>query len=300
MGRDEGETRKILESMADQGLCATFKENGTRYYRGVPFMPGIFEYQFLPGRNTDRDQKIARLIHAYKTAFDAAEGHERITYPLTRVIPIAKTIRAGNVIHTYDQVATYINQYDTVGVGACYCRHAAHLRQEDTHDMPMDVCLWFGRAAEFMIERLGGRKLTQTEATEILDTCEEAGLVHMSRNTTDEIDFMCNCDRWHCEVIKGVLQQPKPGWVFNSGFQPVIDPENCAACETCIGRCPSEALTRGVEDVPIVNLDRCFGCALCASGCPENAIRMEAKPDFPIPPKNIKELVSALKESAGR
>jgi Pyruvate/2-oxoacid:ferredoxin oxidoreductase delta subunit len=197
-------------------------------------------------------------------------------------------------------VATYIDKYDFVGVGTCYCRHAARLRGEDVHGMPMEVCMWFGKAAEYTIERLGGRRLSKPEAMALLDQAEEAGLVHMSRNTSDEIDFLCNCDRWHCEVIKGVLQQPKPGWVFNSGFQPVADPEICTGCEICIGRCPAEALAMDDRNLPQANLDRCFGCALCASGCPEAAIAMNAKPGFQAPPQNVTDLVSALKQSADR
>ncbi len=64
--------------------------------------------------------------------------------------------------------------------------------------------------------------------------------------------------------------------------------------EICIERCPPEALAMGDNDVPQVNLDRCFGCAVCATGCPSDAIVMEAKPDFPAPPK---ELITSLKAS---
>ncbi len=53
----------------------------------------------------------------------------------------------------------------------------------------------------------------------------------------------------------------------------------------------------GDNDVPQVNLDRCFGCAVCATGCPSDAIAMEAKPDFPEPPKDPKELITSLKAS---
>jgi len=142
--------------------------------------------------------------------------------------------------------------------------------------------------------------VSKEEALKILDKAEEAGLVHMSRNTTEEIEFLCNCDRWNCEVIKAVLKQPKPGFVFNSGFRPQFDPERCNACEICVDRCPPGALRMGGESLPVVNLDRCFGCAVCAAGCEQEAIVMEAKPGFPEPPKTMKDLVTALKTSAAR
>ena len=297
MSRDEEEVKAILELMADKGLCKTFRKNDLRLYQGELFMPGIFEYQFMSGNTTKRDKKIARLIEAYKKAFNIARGEVKMTFPITRVITVDRTIEAGNTVHTYDQVSTYIDKNETIGVGTCYCRHAAKLVGEDNHGMPMEVCMWFGDMAEYAIERLGAREMSKAEAKEVLEIAEEAGLVHMSRNTTEEINFICNCDRWHCEVIKGVLKQSKPALFFNSGFQPRIDPDLCSACETCIERCPPEALTMGNNEVPEVNLDRCFGCAVCATGCPEEAIVMESKPDFPIPPKDPKELISSIKAS---
>jgi len=300
LGRDEDETKAVLEAMADKGLCAVHVENGVPLYQGVPFMPGIFEYQFMPGRITDRDKKIARLIHAYKEACESAKGPTKMTFPTTRVITVDKTIEAGNTIHTYDQVSTYIDKYDAISVATCFCRHAARLRDEETHGVPMNVCMMFGHEADYIAERLGGRKVTKDEAREVLDLAEHAGLVHMSRNTTEDITFLCNCDRWHCEVISGVLKQPKPALFFNSGFQPRFDPDLCIACETCIERCPPEALAMGDNDVPRVDLDRCFGCAVCATGCEQNAIVMEIKPDFPVPPKDTQELIAAIKASYTR
>ncbi|MEW6666871.1 MAG: 4Fe-4S binding protein [Thermodesulfobacteriota bacterium] len=298
IGKRDEEVTGLLEGMVDRGLCACFTKDGKTYYQGVPFMPGIFEYQFIGGGAGEREKSVARLIHAYKAAYNTAKGDARITFPVTRVIPVDRKIPVKNAVHTYDQVASYIEKYDPICVGSCYCRHAARLRGEDVHDLPVEVCMWFGKFGEFAADRLGGRRVSKQEAMGILAAAEEAGLVHMSRNTTDEIEFMCNCDRWHCDVVKGVLKQPKPGLVFNSGFQPHFDPEKCIACETCIGRCPSGALTLGPDQVPAVNLDRCFGCAVCATGCEQDAIAMEAKPGFPEPPKSVKDLITALKASS--
>ena len=297
MGREIGEIKKILESMADKGLCQTFMKDGLRFYLGVPFMPGIFEYQFMPGRVTKGDKKIARLIYAYKQAYEAAKGEIKITFPTTRVITVDRTIDAGNTVHTYDQVSTYIDKYESIAAGTCFCRHAAKLRDEDVHGMPMDVCMWFGTMAEYTIERLGGKRLTKQVARQVLHKSEAAGLIHMSRNTTEDIDFICNCDRWHWEAVTGVLKQSKPALFFNSGFEPRVDPDLCTACETCIERCPPEALAIGDNEVPEVNMDRCFGCAVCATGCPSEAITMETKLGFPAPPKDPKELITSLKAS---
>lgn len=297
VGRNEDEIAGILDTMADKGLCKTFVRNGARLYQGVPFIPGIFEYQFMDGKTTERHKQIAGLIHAYEQAYEAAAGKTRMTFPTSRVITVDKAIAAGNSVYTYGQVATYIDKYDTIAVGTCYCRHAAQLRDEDVHGMPSDVCMWFGNMAEYAIERLGVRRMSKQEAMDVLNRSEEAGLIHMSRNTTEDIEFICNCDRWNCGTVKGVLKQSKPALFFNSGYQPLYDPELCTACETCIERCPPEALAMGDDDVPVVDLDRCFGCAVCATGCDFEAISMEAKPDFPVPPKDPKELVASIKAS---
>jgi 2-oxoacid:acceptor oxidoreductase delta subunit (pyruvate/2-ketoisovalerate family) len=297
MDRDVNEVAAVLERMADKGLCSILKGSGETLYQGIPFMPGIFEFRFISGGETEHDKRAAELIHVYKKAYDSAKGVEKITYPVTRVIPVARTIQAGNVIHTYDQVMTYIEKYDSIGVGACYCRQAAKLRGEDIHGMPLEVCMWFGEIAEHIVQRLGGRRITKQEAKEILDRCEEAGLLHMSRNTTEDIDFLCNCDRWHCQVVTNVLKQSKPSWAFNSGFQPVFDSDRCISCETCIERCPPKALAMDENNVQTVNPDLCFGCGVCATGCPEGAIAMQARPDFPVPPKTPRELAAAYKSS---
>jgi hypothetical protein len=190
LGRDAAETEAILEGMADKGLCMALKMDGTQYYQGARFMPGILEHQFMPGGTSARDKEIARLIHAYEKAFDARTGPVAGEFPTSRVITVDRTIEAGNQVHTYDQVQTFIDKHDTISVGTCYCRHAASLRDEDTHGMPNDVCMQFGTAAQYAIERLGARRVSSEEARHVLDRAEEAGLIHMSQNVAEDIGFL--------------------------------------------------------------------------------------------------------------
>ncbi|MBU3915679.1 hypothetical protein KKA14_09115 [bacterium] len=294
MGKDEANVRENLESAANKGLCMALKLDGNQYYMSARFMPGILEFQFMPGTTTERDKKIAKLIHAYKKVYDAKVPTKEGDFPSVRVITIDSAIESGNQIHTYDQVQTYIDQNEDIAVSTCYCRHAAVLRDEDIHGMPNETCMQFGAGAQYAIERLGARKLNKTEAREVLDMAEEAGLIHMSQNMAEDIGFICNCDRWHCTPVTEALSLSKPGLFFNSGFEPRFNPDTCTACETCIERCPPAALVYG-DGVPEVNLDLCFGCAVCVTGCDDEAITMVNKPNFPNPPTNLKALKETTK-----
>ena len=296
MGRDEKEVAAILEAMADKGLCSSFLREGVRLYAAAPFVPGIFEFQFMRGTRTDRDRKLARLIHAYKEAVAAKRGHRPITFPINRVITVEKTITPGSRIHTFDQVFSYIDRHDPIAVSTCFCRHEGKLLDEKSDcGKPDDVCMQFGVGAEYVIERGFGRRITKEEARQVLKRSEEAGLVHASSNTQD-IDFICNCCPCHCMILKTALAQPQPGRVLFSGFRPEFDPERCVACGTCVERCPAKALTLD-GDLPELNLDRCFGCGVCATGCPSEAIAMMERAEAPAPPVNRKALSEALKAS---
>ena len=190
MGRETAELEKILETMADKGLCMALKVEGVQYYQSARFMPGIFEFQFMSGGTSERDKKIAEVIYDYEKAFDARAGSAETGISPYRVITVDKTIEVGNQVHTYDQVQTFIDKYDTISVSACYCRHAASLRGEDTHGLPNEVCMQFGMGAQYVSERLGARMVSKEEARAVLNRAEEAGLIHMSQNVTEDIGFL--------------------------------------------------------------------------------------------------------------
>jgi Pyruvate/2-oxoacid:ferredoxin oxidoreductase delta subunit len=295
LGKDQGSVSALLETMADKGLCISVVRDGGRLYVGVPFVPGIFEFQFMRGTSTDRDIRLAHLIRRYEHAVDAMRP-PRITFPENRVITVEKTIDTGSTVHTYDQVSSYIDQYDDMSVTACFCRHQGKLVDEKLDcGKPVDVCMQFGAGAQFVIERGIGRRISKQDARDTLRRAEEAGLVHVSRNVQQGVDFICNCCACHCMLLKTALNQPKPGKALFSGFQPLVDSERCVACGACVERCPAKALALD-GDVPELDLDRCFGCGACATGCPSDAIAMVERKVAPAPPVDRKALAQAMAE----
>jgi Pyruvate/2-oxoacid:ferredoxin oxidoreductase delta subunit len=294
--RNEKEIFPILEQMADKGLVLAGEFDGTSFY-GITPLDNIFDFQFMRGSNTEWDKKLAKLIDAFKKAVDKAKGPPILKYPATRVIPIDRKIKVGNTVHTYQQVATYIEKYDPLAVSTCYCRQEAKLLDEDDIcKKPFETCMTFGMAAQFIIDRGIGRKISKEEAEGILKQSEEAGLVHTSMNR-QEIDFLCNCCRCHCVILDTALSQPKPGLSLNSGFYPTWNSELCEACETCIENCPTSALVMGNENIPIVNLDLCIGCGVCATGCLEEAIDLVEREEILMPPVDQKALSEAVKQA---
>jgi electron transport complex protein RnfB len=297
MGKDEKQVAAILETMANKGLCTAGAMGEMSFYGAPLFVPGIFEFQFMKGTKTARDKELAKLIHAYKEAVDAGQGPPKVTYPTTRVIPVERTIASENTIHTYHQVASYIEKYEPISVSTCFCRHEAKLIDEsDDCKNPDEVCMQFGMGAQFIIDRKLGRQLSKDEAMKVLFTAEEAGLVHASINRQD-IDFICNCCKCHCMIIKTALAQEKPGLTLNSGFMPQWNNDLCLACEICIDRCPTGALVMGNANIPEVNSDQCIGCGVCATGCPNEAIFLVERTDILPPPVDQKALKEAVKAS---
>ncbi|MFH1243321.1 MAG: hypothetical protein V1689_13290 [Pseudomonadota bacterium] len=157
MSRPAKEIFPLVESMADKGIVATRKKDGVVLYKLLPVVPGIFEFQFMRGGDTDLDRRLAKLLRAYA---DAAEAEVRKTIPIPenvtpfmRVIPVERTIQAGQRVYTFDQLSNYIESADAISVGHCYCHHEHYLLGKETCDAPQYRCMSFGPGALYTSER---------------------------------------------------------------------------------------------------------------------------------------------------
>ncbi len=299
VGKSAEETLSILEGMADKGLITTRQRKGRRVYAAIPLIPGIFEFQLMKGGTSERDKKLARLFEDYfKIARELPRGEDKLpTVAFSRVIPVEEEIKSGIEVYPYDIISEYVENSEQIAVSACYCRHHGELLG-DPCDKPKEVCMSFGPGAQFIAERGFGRLVSKQEAREILDRSEEAGLIHCSSNTTDYIDFICNCCDCHCGIVKSLKEQMR-SFGSASNYRVEVDADGCSGCELCTERCPMDALV--MRDAVAKRIDeQCVGCGLCVSSCDMEALRMVNRPKRRDPPRNHRELMTSMMASMQR
>jgi NAD-dependent dihydropyrimidine dehydrogenase PreA subunit len=294
LGTSSDSIKPLLESMADKGIVLTRKKDGQILYRLMPILPGIFEFQFMRGTDTERDRRLARL---FKNYLDLASpmvtqtiAAVRDVTPFTRIIPVEKTIQTAQKVYTFDQLSRYIDSADAIAVGHCYCRHQAYLLGEAMCDAPKESCMNFGPGAQYTSERGITRLITREEAHEVLRSCEEKGLVHLSSNTSEFLEYLCNCCGCHCDVLRKIKDTASPVWAATSGYFAVVEEDLCEGCESCMSVCQLDAVSMNDADKAVVDDALCIGCGACAYLCPEEAISMTPHKDVPTPPGTARDL----------
>lgn len=53
----------------------------------------------------------------------------------------------------------------------------------------------------------------------------------------------------------------------------VVDSDKCTGCESCVGECPSDAISM-VDGKAVVSEDACIDCGACIDACPVEAISL--------------------------
>jgi hypothetical protein len=62
LSRPVAEITPLLESMADKATVLSREKDGVVLYRLLAIMPGIFEFQFMRGTDTEHDRRLARMF----------------------------------------------------------------------------------------------------------------------------------------------------------------------------------------------------------------------------------------------
>ena len=280
-GIDQDKTASMLKEMSRKGLIFSIeKQDRPALYMATQFLVGIWEYQV-----NDLDKAFVEDLNIYMPAL-AKEAIEPLS-PL-RTIPVVRSISAGVEVLSYEQAEGLIREQKKFLVAPCICRKEHQLIGEGC-DKLMDACLIFGWGADYY-ERNGlGRVITLEETLDILKRAEEEGLVLQPSNSR-KITNICCCCGCCCQILLNLKRHPAPATVAYSPFVVEADQEACIGCETCVNRCPMDAL-HVIDEKVVHNADRCIGCGLCVSTCQGEALKLVRKPEEQQPqiPKNPME-----------
>jgi Pyruvate/2-oxoacid:ferredoxin oxidoreductase delta subunit len=270
----------IVNRLVSRGLLFRFKSkrDGNVHYSLMPMIPGIFEFYFSSGRDTDEKRKVGELFERYYVNGGGLETGAS-NYPLIRVMPAEKTIvvnkeiSTGHLILPFEEMSEFIRTSQKVAVMNCACR----TKKRCEH--PLETCLVFDRFADFMVDKGSARYLTFEEELQLLEEMEKIGLVHSTTNSQTRPHFICNCCTCACLILRGLTELHNPRAIAKSNFLPVRNDGQCNRCRKCVRICPLKAnvyhAPHDKEPEKILFLEeRCIGCGLCAYNCPDNAIKL--------------------------
>lgn len=288
LGQDEGELKKMLEQMSADGLIFEARdENGEPEYSVLAFEPGLVEMQALKGKDDERTRKFLRMIkQVHEEEMALLEGlleqpevmKEMFKVPPGRIIPVEESVSADKEIASWERLSEIIENESSYAVGECGCKHAAKLDGEPCKtDAPSECCVWFGKMADYLVERDYAKRYTKVEIYKLLKKCEEAGLVHFTSNRTVTNNIvMCNCCKCCCLYLKTnrrIREATGVQAMETTNFLARVDEETCTGCGDCVELCSLEAMELSGDTVSI-NEEYCVGCGACVSTCPTESLSL--------------------------
>jgi electron transport complex protein RnfB len=288
------EVRPILERLALEKFVLLSSGTGDKKrYHLMPLMPGAFEIVLVRtslDTLTDWHRRFAELIEAlYETGYfvDYAE-HPSSTI---RYLPVGQTIEAHPMALPSDRLEEILDRYKMFAVGLCQCRMSREIVGRGC-GRPMENCVGFGDAAEFLIRNGKMRQVEKREVLEIKAEAEAAGLatwmfeMDLGKSSSGASCSCCGCC---CGALRMISEFSAPGMIAPPHFMPKLDLAKCIYCGRCARVCPVGAMVVDVKGKSHQHLSqRCIGCGLCAVACDkQHAIQMEPTPKYREPPKGF-------------
>jgi Fe-S-cluster-containing hydrogenase component 2 len=288
------EAMERLEVMADKAIIFAREKGGRMLYGLLPTIPGLFEFPLMRGATTPLLKHLGRLWDEYHREALGASFSGNPT-PLTRVIPVHQSIDAATQVHTYEEVAKFIDAVDYIALAQCACRVSV-----GACDKPTEMCLVFDSPGRFLVERAYAREINREEAIAVLDRARKEGLVHTSTNSADKPALICNCCKCCCTILTCKTQLGLPHAFASSGFVAQINEGVCTGCGICADdHCPMGAIAI-LDNTAMLSSEKCIGCGLCVSVCPGEAISLTRREDPPEVPATTRDLGVKVLSEKGR
>jgi len=296
------EVRPILERLALEKFVLLSSGTGDkkRYYL-MPLMPGVFEMSLVRtslDTLTDWHRRLAELFAAlYETGYFVDYAEYRTS--TVRYVPVGEAIEAHPMALPSDRLEETLDRYKVFAVGLCQCRMTEEIVGRGC-GRPLENCVGFGDAAEYLIRNGKMRRVEKKDILEIKAEAAAAGLVSFIIETElgkSSSGASCSCCGCCCGALRTISEFNAPGMIAPPHFIPKVDLTTCAYCGKCAKVCPVGVMVVDAKGKSHQHLtERCIGCGLCAVACDrEHAIQMEPNPRYHEPPRG---LLSALLQVA--
>jgi len=261
-------------------------KDGARQYFCVRTIIQVHDatiHSVLAKRYEGADYEIVRLWEQFRETewFELLRQQEKAERHM-RVLPLPGT--AKTELLPEEDLERILREAQQVAVVPCPCR--VNRVREGECDKPVDVCVSLTPGAVRYIEESGtGRVLTKEETSALLDQVRESGLIPTTGGT-DKIPQLCFCCTDCCIELRAVARY---GYHLaeKSRFEAEADLETCTGCQTCVERCPFDAIEMrrypsSKRWLAHVDPGKCYGCGVCVVKCPSEALSLKEvrPPDY--------------------
>ena len=170
IGWEERQAFVALKEMTKKGLIEAERGKGGLAFKLIPFVVGIYEYQYVR-----YDEEFAHLFEAYYE--EAFHKMMSVSPSVHRVIPLEVVLPVNIEVMPCQPASTYIEEAKSFGVIPCTCRVQKHLIGQGC-EHTVENCLLLSSRPNAFKSRDEIRTITKEEALEILADADEEGLVH--------------------------------------------------------------------------------------------------------------------------
>ena len=305
---DEAALLRSLDVLCAKGLVIDVWLDGGYRYMPSPMIIGIFEFTMMRGGDSADTKKMARLFHDYLQGdgsfYATNAGHGERVAPM-RALPYEEAFDENVEVLAYEQASAIVEGHDRFSLGTCSCRHELLHATGQACRYPLNTCMSFGYAADFLIRNHLAKESSKREALEVIARSKELGLVLNADNVKKKVTFICHCCKCCCTIFAGVNTFGYPNSVVTSSWIAELAPDECNGCGRCVESCPVNAIHVTTEEPSAVSaggkpkveksatIDErfCIGCGICVTRCARDGVRLAARAQRVLHPETTFERI---------
>jgi Pyruvate/2-oxoacid:ferredoxin oxidoreductase delta subunit len=210
-----------------------------------------------------------------------------------RALPHQEAFAAEDYVEVldYEKAAAIVEKSRRYVIGICSCRHEKQHVGEKQCDNPLESCLSFDTAADYLVRHQMGREVSKEEMLAAIARARDLGLVLNADNVKQRVSFICTCCGCCCNVLLGISKFGYPNTVVTSNYIAARDEDECIECGECIEACPINAIEAVNGGPPEIDEALCIGCGVCALACDSDALKLVERPQRVLHPEDTFEKI---------